>query len=359
MNHTNRRIQHRQPQGATTIKQVAQHAGVSTATVSRVLADRPSVSEELRDRVLESVRALDYEPNRIARYLRVQTTRTIGVVLPDIQNTFFTSILRGIEDGVQQNDYTIIFSNSGDNIEREHKNLRALLAERVAGIIFVPISNDPADYLQMMKGKNSTPFIALDRAPEDMEIDTIAVKNTEGVNAAISHLISLGHRRIGMVCGPLEISTAFERLQGYYEALDQAGIPVIDTLIQVGDYQKGSGYDAMEAFLALPEPPTAVFTANNLMTLGALKAIREHHLTIPSDMAIIGFDDPEWADIYQPPLTVVAQPTYQLGLLAARQLLARIHEPNLPICRIALDTQLMVRSSCGSGMRQFEYGRSH
>lgn len=341
---------------APTIKQVAARAGVSTATVSRVQSGYSSVSDDLRERVLDAVQELNYQPNLIARSLRVQRTTMIGVVLPDIQNTFFTSILHGIEDGLQQEDYTLLFSNSNDNIERERRMLLALQAERVAGIIFVPISNDPAEYLPLLQG--GMPLVAIDRAPEGLGIGTVSVKNAEGASAAIRYLISLGHHRIGMISGPPETSTGSERLEGYVQTLGQAGLALDDRLIAYGDFRKESGYDAMQALLALPDPPTAVFVANSLMTLGALRAINERRLHIPSDISVLCFDDPEWADAYVPALTVVQQPTYQLGLTAARLLLARIRDQDQPIKPVALDTQLIVRESCGPGLRQFEYGRT-
>lgn len=354
MSHTKHHSKGTRPPGVATIKQVAAHAEVSTATVSRVLTGLNSVSQELTERVREAVRELNYHPNRIARNLRIRTTHTIGVVLSDIQNPFFTSVLRGIEDVLQAADYTLLLGNSDENVAREQICLTTLRAEGVAGIIFSPTTDDATEYRRILDIK--APVVAIDRAPIGLPIDTITVANAEGARAAMAHLISLGHQRIGMISGPAQISTASERLAGYRQALEEAGLPAPDDLVQYSDFRQAGGYKGMQALLALPDPPTAVCIANNLMTLGAYQALNERGLRIPSDIAVVGFDDIPWAVSLQPALTAVAQPTYEMGVTAARLLLAHIKEPERPVQRIVLETQLMVRGSCGSGQRQVEIG---
>ena len=355
MPHINRRSKRTRAPSVPTIKQVAARAGVSTATVSRALAGFNSVSEELNERVREAVRALNYHPNRIARNLRIRTTRTIGVVISDIQNPFFTSLLRGIEDVLQAADYMLLLGNSDENMAREQIYLTTLRAEGAAGIIFTPTSDEAADYLQILNVK--APLVAIDRAPRGLLIDTITVANSEGAHTAVRHLISLGHRRIGMIGGPAHLSTAYERLAGYEQALAEANLQVSPDLIQHADFRQAGGYNAMHSLLELHTPPAAVFVANNLMTLGAFQAINERGLRIPTDIAVVGFDDMPWALSLQPPLTAVAQPTYEMGVTAARLLLSRIQEPERSVRQVVLETRLMVRASCGGGQRQFEIGR--
>jgi LacI family transcriptional regulator len=332
---------------APTIKHVAERAGVSTATVSRVLAGGSGVRRELIDSVQEAVRLLDYHPNRVARNLRVRATRTIGLIIPDIQNPFFTSVVRGIEDVLQGDGYTLLLGNTDDNQERERIYLSTLHAEGVAGIILVTSDGRTPEFRRLLKAK--VPLVVIDRVPAGLNVDAVTVANLEGAREATAHLIDLGHRRIGFIGGPAHLSTASERQAGYEEALRAAGAGYAPTpeLIKYGDFRQTGGYQAMRELLAIPEPPTAVFIANNLMTLGALQAIHERGLSIPDDIGIISFDDMSWATSLQPPLTAVAQPTYELGATAAELLLARMRDPERPVRRVVLNTELMIRASCG------------
>jgi LacI family transcriptional regulator, galactose operon repressor len=340
-----RRTRRADDESAPTIKQVAERARVSTATVSRVLAGGNGVRRELIESVQEAVRALDYHPNRVARNLRVRTTRTIGLIIPDIQNPFFTSVVRGIEDVLQADGYTLLLGNTDDNQERERIYLSTLRAEGVAGIILVTADGRTPELRRLLKAK--VPLIVIDRVPPGLNVDAVTVANSEGAREATAHLIALGHRRIGLIGGPAHLSTASERQAGFEEALRAAGCASAPELIKYGDFRQTGGYRAMLELLSLPEPPTAVFITNNLMTLGALQAIHERGLSIPDDIGIISFDDMSWATSLQPPLTAVAQPTYELGAAAAELLLARMREPDRPVRRVVLNTELMIRSSCG------------
>jgi DNA-binding LacI/PurR family transcriptional regulator len=329
-----------------TIKDVAERARVSIATVSRVLAGGDGVSGELAKRVRAAVRTLNYHPNRNARNLRAGKIRTVGVVIPNIENPFFTSVVRGIENALQAAGYTLLLGDADEDPVREQLYLSTLRAEGVAGIILAPVDDKPEGYEELLSTR--VPLVAIDLSPGDLSVDLVTVANARGARAAVRHLINLGHTRIGLISGPLHFSTAQERRAGYEQELTAAGLPLGADLVQLGAFREAGGHAAMRALLDLPEPPTAVFVANNLMTLGAIKAIHERGLRIPDDVAIIGFDDMPWADSLQPPLTVVAQPTYELGATAARLLLARLREPERPIRRIVLETALVVRSSCGA-----------
>lgn len=329
-----------------TIKHVAARAGVSTATVSRVLAGLEGVRPDLQERVHSAVSELGYYPNRVARNLRVRTTRLIGLVISDIQNPFFTSVVRGIEDVLQRSDYTLLLGNTDENLEREQLYLTTLRAEGVAGIILAPTGKRADNYSHLLPIQ--LPVVAIDRTPAGLSADSVIVNNSAGACAAVTHLIGLGHRRIGCISGPRNLSTAEERRNGYERALREHQLPILDSLIYYADFRQQGGYAAMQALLELDERPSAVFVGNNLMTLGALQALHERDLQIPSDVAIVGFDDMSWATSLQPPLTAVAQPTYQLGTTAAHLLLARLNEPHRPVQHIVLDTELKVRASCGA-----------
>ena len=333
---------------APTVKQVAERAGVSTATVSRVLSGAPYVSDGLNHRVREAARELNYQLNRIARNLRTRTSRAVGVVIPDIENPFFGRVVCGIEDVLQAAGYSLLLSHSNENPNREQINLRTFLAEGVAGIIFTSSSTETSEYEHLLK--TGMPLVAVSRILPGIKVDMVTVTNSEGAHAAVSHLIALGHKRIGMINGPAWISTSRQRLLGYEQAFAAAGLPVPRDLVQHVDWRQTGGYHAMQTLLQMA-PPTAVFVGSNLLTLGALQGIHERGLSIPGDIAVVGFDDLPWATSLQPPLSVVAQPAFEVGVTAARLLLDRLHDPARPPRHITLETRLIVRASCGVEIR--------
>lgn len=331
---------------SSTISEVAARAGVSTATVSRVIAGTARVSDSLRDLVFRAARELDYRPNRVARNLRVRATRTIGVVIPDILNPFFTSVVRGIEDVLHAEDYTLLLGNSDGQGERERLYLDTLRAEGVAGILFVPSNGQKDAYRSLARA--GIPIVAIDRSPVGLDVDLVTVTNEEGAHSAVAHLLAVGWKRIALVGGPPHVNVAQERERGYERALREAGTAIDPELVRRADFREQGGYDAMRSLLSLPDRPSAVFVANNLMAMGALHAIGDAGLSIPRDIGIVSFDDVPWGRWLQPPLTVVDQPTYDLGASAARILLNRLREPDRPLRKVVLQTRLLVRASCGA-----------
>jgi DNA-binding LacI/PurR family transcriptional regulator len=329
-----------------TIKRVADHAGVSIATVSRAFADPETVSQELRGRVHEAARALNYRPSRAARTLRVGTSQTVGVVIPDLQNPFFTDVVRGIDIVLQTAGYTLLLSNADEDAARERNILETLRAEGVAGIIFVPINDSRGGYRQLLAPPVHT--VAVDRLPLNLRADLVTVDNVEGTRVGVAHLARLGHREVALLGGPSRHSTAMEREQGYRHALRAAGLPLRPELIYRGDFREGGGYDGMKALMALPRRPSAVFVANNLMTLGAFRALHEAGIRIPDEVSLVGFDDMPWATSLNPPLTAVSQPSREIGSAAADLLLDRIARPDRAVRHLILETTLIVRASCGA-----------
>jgi DNA-binding LacI/PurR family transcriptional regulator len=346
MKEVRRRSRRSVPGTAPTIKHVAEAAGVSTATVSRVLSGLAGVGPEISDRVREEVRKLGYQPNRVARSLRVRTTRTIGVIIPDIENPFFTRVVRGIEEVLQAAEYSLLLANSNESPARERVAFATLQAEGAAGVIFTAAAGQRLDYRDLHA--HQLPMVSISRVLPGLKVDTVTVGNVEGARMAVAHLIGLGHRRIGLISGPMSINTARDRQAGYEKALEDAGLPLVRDLVQFADFRQTGGYSAMEQLLQMRVPPTAVFAGSNLMTLGALQAIHERGLNIPGEIAIVGFDDMPWAVSLEPPLTAVAQPAFEVGMAAARLILERLHEPGRPIRHIVLETNLVVRASCGS-----------
>jgi DNA-binding LacI/PurR family transcriptional regulator len=338
------RIQKTKSPKNPTVQDVSQLAGVSTATVSRVLADYEAVSDETRERVYAAIHKLNYQLNRNARNLRKSTTSKIGVVISDIQNPFFGSVVRGIEKITSEEDFAIILGNSDEDPGREKNLICMLLEEGVAGIIFVPTSVEIENYNDLFN--SGTPFIVIDRKIQKSDVDMVLVDGCSGAESAVEHLIKLGHKRIGFVGGLKHLSVMNDREKGYLGTLKKHRIPIVAEYLHYGNNRQDGGYQAVKELLALEHPPTAVLIANNLMTLGGLKAIHESGIKIPEQISLIGFDDMDWAPSLQPPLSVVAQPAYEMGEKAATALFERIREPGLPPKKILLKTELIIRASC-------------
>ena len=326
-----------------TIRQVAEAAGVSIATVSRVLSGKGGVSEALAEKVRQAAADLDFQPNRVARGLRRQYTQTVGVLVTDIQNPFFTSVLQSIERVLEASGYVMLLCNSDEQPLREKIHLATLQAEGVAGIIIAPTRSEANRYQPV--SDSGTPVVLIDREVQDLRTDCVTINNYDASISAVNHLLSLGHKKIGLISGPTHATTALTRKRGYLQALHIAGIEHPSEYIQTADYKQCGGYDAMGRLLTLANPPTAVIVLNNLMTLGALQSIQEHHRSVPDDIALLGFDDMPWAVCLQPPLTVIAQPTYALGEAAAQLLVDRIHNPLRPIRKVMLEASLVIRAS--------------
>jgi DNA-binding LacI/PurR family transcriptional regulator len=327
-----------------TIKEVAQHAGVSTATVSRVIAGGNNVSDYLRGRVADAVKALDYSPSQLGRNLRSQKTNFIGVIVCDIENPFFTNILRAIQDVLTKQNYVLLTTNSDEDIELERIHLKMLRANRVSGLILVPAASDYRQYQSLLQDMT---VVAIDRAPHNLNTDTVTVDNLLAVKNAVHYLMDLGHRRIGYLTGDLTISTWRDRIEGFLAAHREVGHEIDPSLIQKGYFTKPDGHKAMEQLIHQPDPPTAVISGNNTITLGALQAIHDHSLRVPDELSIIGFDDMDWATSMQPPLSVIAQPTYEIGRRATEMLLERMDNPEMPVRHIVLETELILRASTG------------
>jgi DNA-binding LacI/PurR family transcriptional regulator len=335
----------REVSSAATIRQVAAMAGVSTATVSRVLAHSGRVSPDLESRVRAAAKALNYQPNRAARALRARQGSTVGVLIPDIQNLFFTAIVRGIDDEIQKHGYTVLLANSDASYDRERVYLDTFRAEGVAGLLVVPSQHDDRIYREFLH--TGIPLVILDRTVRLPNVDIVSVTNAEGSAEAVAHLVSLGHRRIAMIAGLEAHNVGAERRRGYLTGLEAAGLPYDPTIVKDAGFEREAARRATHELLELPDPPTAIFSANNTMSLGVLQAIHERGLGCPQDVSIVGFDDMPWQVATQPPLTCVSQPTYDIGASAARLLIARIADPTRPVRRVVLETALIVRGSSG------------
>jgi len=334
---------------AVTIYDVAREAGVGIGTVSRAINNHPHVSQKTRDRVLSVIKELKYQPHAMARGLARKKTNTIAVIVPVFTGYFFLEVLKGVQQAVIQDHYDLILY-SIDQAEKTDQFLKKTLREkRVDGVLLISlkITDQYARYFL----DSEFPIVLVDSYHQ--ELDSITVQNQQGALIATEHLLSLGHRQVGMIDGQLKSSPAQDRLLGYKAALAKAGIPFDDRYLIISDivtgqdgFNRESGYRAMQRLLALgDERPTAIFVSSDIQAAGALRAIHEAGLTVPEDIAIIGFDDVEIAEYLD--LTTVRQPMYEMGQLAVKRLLACIEGDKSPRFEKHLDTQLIVRSSSG------------
>ena len=330
-----------------TIREVAREAGVSVATVSRAIRNEGSIRPETRRKVLEAVRKLNYHVDMGARSIVKKQTKSIGLCICNICNPFYPPLVRGVENTINKFGYSLILCNTDEDPRKEEAYLKVMLEKRVDGLIIAPTWRTCA-YLREFERRN-VPIVVVDRKAEDISSDTVCVDNVHGAFMAVEHLIKLGHKRIGMIVGPKMISTTQERVQGYLEALRKYNLEEDESLMVDGGSAIEGGVKAMEDLLKSKSPPTAVFCYNNVVTLGALISLKKLNKKIPKDIAIVGFDEVDWAEAADPPLTVVSQPTYAIGTTAGQLVMQRLlNEGPKNKQKIILKTELVTRKSCGS-----------
>ena len=337
---------------AATLHEVGRIAGVSAMTVSRVVNGRGGVDLETRRRVEEAIQALDYVPNRIARGLISQKTQTIGLIVPDVVNPFFAPVLRGAESAARKAGYRVLLCNSEGDLRLEREYIEDLVAHRVEGLLLAPASDrSQSSIMPLLRG--SFPLVLIDRTLPDADCDLIVSDNTHGARRLIEHLIAVGHREIAHVTDSEDTSTGRERLRGYMDALEVAGILFQPDLVVRTTVDRIGGYRAAQEILARNPLPTAIFAVNNMTAVGTMQALRERGLSVPKDMGLVCFDDVEHLAILSPILTVIDQPAAIFGSLGAQLLLERVTgKASSRSRRIILQTDLIVRESCcvGSGV---------
>ncbi|HWT64887.1 MAG TPA: LacI family DNA-binding transcriptional regulator [Terracidiphilus sp.] len=334
------------PQGAmkhesrVTMNQIAREAGVSLGTVSHVINGTATVREPLRQRVLNAVKSLGYEPNELSRGLRLNRTSMIGMIIPDITNPFFPGVVRGVEDVAYKHSFRLVLCNTDNDSAKEATYLSQLRSFLPAGILMIPSLDSTVS-----PGSSGPPVVCVDRRPENWKGDMVTVANREGAYKAARHLIEMGHRRIGVIAGPPHLTSALDRVRGFRQALHDAHIAMAPEYVQEARFDRVSGYTAAMRLLQLLPRPTAIFATSDLMAMGALLAIRESRLTCPGDVSLVGFDGLEQTELTDPPLTTVYQPGYQLGYTAAGLLIERIDGSKTAPREVVLDTELRMRSS--------------
>ncbi|GAB2738872.1 LacI family DNA-binding transcriptional regulator [Streptomyces bullii] len=342
-----------------TMADVARSAGVSVATVSHVLNGTRPVLPHTRQAVLDAVEELGYTPNSLARSLVTSRTRSIGLAVSAISNPYFTEILQGVEACALEHGYSLLIADPHDDPVHERKVVQLLHERRVDGMIVAP-SADPAELLAYL-GRHDVPAVFLDRLVETPRIDQVATENAGPTAELVTHLAGLGHRRIALVAGRPGLSTTGERITGYRNGLAAAGLAYDERLLVHGHSESAGAERATAALLSLDQPPTALVTANNAMTIGALRALRDGGLSVPEDIALCCFDDFAWADLFAPRLTAIAQPSRDIGATAVRVLLDRLAEPDRPARTVRLPCAFVHRTSCGCPEQpeQPQRGTSH
>lgn len=324
---------------------VARHASVSQATVSRVLNGDESVGLVYRRRVIRAIEELGYRPNRLAQSLRRQRTAAIGVVVSDIENPHFSEMVRAVEDQAYRQGYRVLVCNTDESAEKQASYLEELMEERVVGVIMSPSDPAGAEISQLLDAE--IPVVAFDRAVNDPRADTVIADNLAGARLAVELLADHGHERITFVSGLRRVESGAERLDGYELSMKSRGFT---PHVAQGDFRVDAAHQAVTEALSSPERPSALIVGNNLMTIGALGAIREAGLRIPQDVAIVAFDDPLWATLINPPLTTLAQPVRRMAAEAVELLLERVGGSRSEPRRTVHTFELRVRSSCGTGL---------
>ncbi|MFC2084354.1 LacI family DNA-binding transcriptional regulator [Bacteroidota bacterium] len=328
------------------LRTVAKYAKVSVSTVSRVINEPEKVNPATRIKVLKAIKKLNYKPNLTAQRLRSKAKQRnlIGLLVPDIQNPFYVEVVRGVEDQAYKNGYAVLMGNFAQDEIKEKMYLDIMHSEEIDGLIVAPAHERDEKVIELLN--HGIPIICVDRGLKDVDVDVVLVDNEKGAYDAVTYLIKKGHRRIAYIGGMKNIPTTLQRKEGYQKALRENGLKLEKSLIRFGNSKHESGKQIAEELLNCEKPPTAFFTGNNLITLGALETIHNKKLNIPDDLAIIGFDDMPWAISLNPPLTAVGQPGYEIGKRAADVLLQRINDPDRLRAKIVLNTELKIRESC-------------
>jgi LacI family transcriptional regulator len=335
------------PKKVADIRTVAEKAGVSISTVSRFL-NQKVVSPQAEERIREAVRELAYIPNRIARSLKLKRTMTLGMAIPDITNTFFPEIVKGVEDAARAAGFHLVLTNTGEDPDSEWERMATLENLRCDGCLLILAPDGPQETERRQRMQDyRLPIVYIDRAP-GFDADMVISDNVQGADRAVRHLLNLGHTRIGLLGTTLEVSTHRERVDGYRQAMRSAGLEPLPGYEMRVAPTLADGFSATVRMLDLTPRPTALFITSNRLTIGAMAAIHDRGLRCPEDVSVIGYDDYEWEEAFRPRLTAVAQPSYLLGQRGAELLISRIlGNKSGPFEQVVVPSRLVVRESCG------------
>ncbi|MFE0507925.1 LacI family DNA-binding transcriptional regulator [Peribacillus butanolivorans] len=330
--------------GRVTLQQVAKHAGVSTSTASLIVRNNPRISEATRKKVLKSMRELGYVYDRIAANLRSQSSDTVGIIITDISNTFFSEFLIGVHDALEEVGYTVLLGTTFDSVTKQDQLLSTMLEHRVGGLILCPVSESTQETINRLN-EIDTPFVLAVRELPEVNSDYVGINYPEGARIAVNHLIEKGHKRIAFLGGIRESSTWIERMEGYREALSKAGLEVDESLMIDSAPTREGGLEAVFKVLNNPDPPTAIFCFSDLIAFGVMQGLRMKGLIPGQDIDIVGFDNVPVAEIYHPPLTTVSSFPQRMGKEAANLLHQKMVNIDHEQQRIILNPELIIRES--------------
>lgn len=330
---------------STTIKDVAERTGLSIATISKYI-NGGNVLEKNKIIIQNAIDELNFKVNEMARGLKTNKTKTVGIALPDLNNLFFTSIVSKIEDVLVKDGYGTIICDYKQEYELEKKKLDFLVNKSVDAIVLIPSGKEEKEVKEILD--NGTPVILIDRLLKGVQCDVVLGDNLNSSYNAVEQLFIMGHRRVGVIVGPKEMYTAEQRLKGYYRVHEDYSLKIDSNLIKYGDYRMDSGYILFKELMTMKNPPTAIYVTNYEMTLGAIMAINEMDIKIPEKLSIIGFDNMDLVKVINPPLSVVVQPMESIGEVTAKLLLKRMNgdKSNFPSVN-RLKADLLVTKSIG------------
>ncbi|KOR84733.1 LacI family transcriptional regulator [Bacillus sp. FJAT-22058] len=330
--------------GRVTLQQVAKHAGVSTSTASLIVRNNPRISEATRKKVLKSMHELGYVYDRIAANLRSQSSDTVGIIITDISNTFFSEFLIGVHDALDEVGYTVLLGTTFDSVAKQDHLLSTMMEHRVGGLILCPVSESSQDTIERLN-EMDTPMVLAVRELPGVNSDYVGIDYPEGARIAVDHLLGKGHKRIALLGGIKESSTWIERMEGYHEALSRAGLEVDESLVIDSAPTREGGLEAVLKVLENPNPPTAIFCFSDLIAFGVMQGLMMKGITPGKDMDIVGFDNVPVAEIYHPPLTTISSFPRRIGKEAANLLYQQMEKIEREQQRIILNPELIIRES--------------
>ncbi|MCY9141741.1 LacI family DNA-binding transcriptional regulator [Peribacillus frigoritolerans] len=330
--------------GRVTLQQVAKHAGVSTSTASLIVRNNPRISEATRKKVLKSMHELGYVYDRIAANLRSQSSDTVGIIITDISNTFFSEFLIGVHDALDEVGYTVLLGTTFDSVAKQDHLLSTMMEHRVGGLILCPVSESSQDTIERLN-EIDTPMVLAVRELPGVNSDYVGIDYPEGARIAVDHLLGKGHKRIALLGGIKESSTWIERMEGYHEALSRAGLEVDESLVIDSAPTREGGLEAVLKVLENPNPPTAIFCFSDLIAFGVMQGLMMKGITPGKDMDIVGFDNVPVAEIYHPPLTTISSFPRRIGKEAANLLYQQMEKIEREQQRIILNPELIIRES--------------
>jgi Transcriptional regulators len=337
---------------SSNLKDIAKKLNMSVSTVSRVVNNKTYVKPETRELVMKALNELNYTPNQVARSLKNKSTKTIGVMVPDISEDFFAYVIKGIDEVLSRQGYTMILCDTGEKPDKEELYMDILFEKQIDGIILATVSKEHKT-LQKLIAKN-LPVIFIDNLPGiKSNYDSVIIDNNKASYIAVEHLIKMGHKTIGAIIGKMDETTGYERLLGYRKALEDYKIDIDENLIKLGDFKEKSGYENMKALLEYERKITAVYVASSKMTYGAIKAIKGKGLKIPGDISLVGFDIHDVSGLISPSITTIIQPEERIGKVAGELMLKRLQNSEERYSqKIVLDPDILIRESCGYTSRK-------